>query len=297
LVRWSWLYDNPAVAAISPFLFCLLLLFSAPSLRCVSLALSVSGSAPKHRRRKWRVIVNRVLLLVGSALLLGGCMPKPSIAPVPAPVVAIPARAVLVSSAVLAVQSHPLYKQAETALAAKDKARAVLLLRQLSAMPTLEPDGRAFCLQQIALLSNPKAKVVGKPVPAVIAPSKQAADCGPRALALALHSLGKETSATTLSEWAKTDAKGTTMAGLKAAAKRAGIEAEGLQVSREAVEEIAAPALAWKNQNHYVAVLETNGSGESWQATIHDPNEQNPRTLGREEFLQMCGGYVLTLRR
>ena len=116
--------------------------------------------------------MNRIVLFCISPLLLAGCTPKPSITPVSAPVVAILVHAVSVSPAVLAVQSHLLYRQAETALAKKDKVRAVSLLKQLSKTPTLEPESRAFCLQQISLLTQSKAAVVGKPVPAVVKPQK-----------------------------------------------------------------------------------------------------------------------------
>ncbi len=232
--------------------------------------------------------------------VLSGCAPKPVTAPASSPVVPASLRAVSVSPAVLAVQSHPLYKQAETAAANKNTAHAVSLLRQLADTPSIEPEGKAFCLKQIKLLTltpSPKSGRGEKMPHASGVPIVASADCGPRALSLALHSLGKEVPVSTLSQWAKTDAKGTSMKGLQEAAGRAGVTATGLQVSREGLEEITVPALAWKNGNHYVAVIETNGSGENWQAVIADPNEQNPRTMSREEFLQMCGGYVLTLRR
>lgn len=87
------------------------------------------------------------------------------------------------------------------------------------------------------------------------------------------------------------------MAGLMAAAKGVGLKAEGVQVSREALSRVEMPALAWVDQNHYVAVLSISGEGDSGTAVIHDPNANSTVTIPQEQLLRLCGGYLLLVHR
>ncbi len=87
------------------------------------------------------------------------------------------------------------------------------------------------------------------------------------------------------------------MAGLAKAAEAVGLKVEGVQASREALAEVELPAIAWVNENHYVALLAVQGEGEQATATIHDPNAAKEETLDREKLLQMCSGYLLLIHR
>jgi len=87
------------------------------------------------------------------------------------------------------------------------------------------------------------------------------------------------------------------MTGLKHAAEGLHLKAEGVQASREALPDVATPALAWSRGNHFVAVLSLTGRGETGTATIHDPNEASEKVISQESLLQSCSGYLLTLRR
>jgi ABC-type bacteriocin/lantibiotic exporter with double-glycine peptidase domain len=138
------------------------------------------------------------------------------------------------------------------------------------------------------------APVAASAVPARTAPD---ADCGPRALLLLCQKLGVKTSLATLQQTAGTTAQGTTLAGLQQAAQKLGLQAEGVQVSRDALPDTALPAIAWMNRDHYVALLALSGSGESATATIHDPNKAGEETLSQEQLLQRCGGYLLLVHR
>jgi ABC-type bacteriocin/lantibiotic exporter with double-glycine peptidase domain len=83
------------------------------------------------------------------------------------------------------------------------------------------------------------------------------------------------------------------MAGLSVAAKAAGLQAEGVQVSREALPDQDMPAIAYVNNNHFIAVLSVQGSGENGTAIIHDPNSAGEETIPQERLLRLCSGYLL----
>ena len=123
------------------------------------------------------------------------------------------------------------------------------------------------------------------------------ADCGPRALALVSERLGTKANVARLRQLAGTTGKGTSMAGLAKAAHSLGLKAEGVQVSREALEEIELPAIAWINERHYVALLQISGEGNEATATIHDPNKAEEETMSKERLLRMCSGYLLLIHR
>jgi ABC-type bacteriocin/lantibiotic exporter with double-glycine peptidase domain len=89
------------------------------------------------------------------------------------------------------------------------------------------------------------------------------------------------------------------MAGLAKAAEAVGLQTEGVQVTREALPEVETPAIAWEEPNggHYVALLRLEGSGEGATAVIKDPNGGGEQTIGQEQLLQRCGGYLLLVRK
>ena len=92
---------------------------------------------------------------------------------------------------------------------------------------------------------------------------------------------------------AGTPAKGTTMAGLAAAARAHGFVAKGVQVDPQALSQLDRPALAWVEADHYLAVL----SVRDGQATIHDPNTNREEVIPARELWSRCGGVLLTLAR
>ena len=244
------------------------------------------------------------------ALLLCGCQQSSP----PSPAVPVSQRTT-VSSAPPAfspahVQSLPLYRQAESACQRKQYAQAATLLARLATDTTLSAQERTFCREQQAIC----LRDAGLPVPASVsavsstlpaAPSTapahpltpEQADCGPRALHLVCERLGVSASVPNLRKAAGTTGEGTTMAGLTAAAKGMGLKAEGVQVSREALPRVGMPALAWVDQDHYVAVLSMSGEGESGTAVIHDPNTASAVTIPQEQLLRLCGGYLLLVHR
>ena len=89
------------------------------------------------------------------------------------------------------------------------------------------------------------------------------------------------------------------MEGLAKAAQAVGLQAEGVQVSREALANVQTPCLAWIDQGpgHYVAVLSLQGEGDQGTATIHDPNQPYEQTIAQEQLLRLSGGYLLLLHR
>ncbi len=87
------------------------------------------------------------------------------------------------------------------------------------------------------------------------------------------------------------------MAGLANAAAKVGLNTEGMQVSREALARVETPAVAWVNQNHYIAVLSLDGDGQNATALVHDPNAPNEQNISQERLLRMCGGYLLRVHR
>jgi hypothetical protein len=213
---------------------------------------------------------------------------------------AVPARSLTTpSSAVSQVRSSPLYRQARQDCTRHDYRKAADRLQTLARTPGLTPDALAFCnTQRDICLKDAGLLPAAAPVssPSAILPASDA-DCGPRALLLVCQRLGVKTTLPRLRQAAATTQKGTTLAGLQQAAQKVGLQAEGVQVNRQALPNTALPAIAWVNRNHYVALLALSGSGDTATATIHDPNKPTQEILSQEQLLQRCGGFLLLLRR
>jgi len=192
------------------------------------------------------------------------------------------------------VQSMPVYLQAVVACRHKQFLKAAGLMQHLAASPLLFAQEKAYCKrQQFLCLQDAGVLPKSSPtLPTAVSPA-QAADCGPRALALVCQRLGVSTSAERLKQLAGTTAKGTSMEGLAKAANALGLKAEGVQVSREALSEVPMPALAWTNENHYIAVFNVQGDGDQATAAIEDPNLPHEQTIAKEQLLRLCSGYLL----
>ena len=218
-------------------------------------------------------------------------------------------------TALATVQSLPLYQQAQQACKVGQFHHAAELLAQLSASASLSAEQRAFVQEQRSLCLHDAGLPVEErkeeekkrrreepttshqsPITNHQSPATNA-DCGPRALLLACERLGVKASLAQLREGAGTTAGGTSLEGLATAAKRMGLKAEGVQVSRDALPDIDMPALAYVNGNHFVAVLSVQGRGENGTARIHDPNKAEEETVSQERLLRLCSGYLLLVSR
>lgn len=121
---------------------------------------------------------------------------------------------------------------------------------------------------------------------------KASAACGPKALAYVLrHEFGIQISWEALMEECGTEVEGTSLWALAEAARRRGVSAVGLEVSRKGLLEREPPFIVWNPLGHYVAVIKRN---EHWQ--IYDPAQGSP-----QPWLESClpadwRGSVLLLR-
>lgn len=97
-----------------------------------------------------------------------------------------------------------------------------------------------------------------------------ATDCGPAVLAMIAACHGKRVSIARLRELAGTDRQGTNLAGLSAAAEEIGFQARAVRASRDALAQIALPAIAhWRenDRNHFVALYRVTAK----RITVGDP--------------------------
>jgi Peptidase C39 family len=195
----------------------------------------------------------------------------------------------------------PDYQAATSFFAKGDKEGAKRLLEALLHRTGLSAVEREYLIGQVALCDKTQppaspATALGK-MPSLS--SSRSGACGPRALLLAAHELGKEGSLAQLTQAAHATVEGTSLAGLRAAAKNLGLRARGVQLDREALAQLHTPAVAWWQGNHFVAVLKVRQS--AWDgtqtATIHDPNEKEARSVPLDTLLAQSGGILLVLTR
>ncbi len=253
----------------------------------------------------------RRLSVLGAAALLASCgcshkAPSVEALSVGAAAVPPPAASVQGGSSPRAVQSTPQYRQAVRFFARRDYPHALAAVDRLLAEPQVaqDPVGSGFLRSQQAICRhalNPEAPYpvaphpqdAQSPRPSPLAGSAARADCGPRALLLVCQALGTPATLDELRRQAGTTAAGTSLHGLAQAAQAHGLKAKGVQVDLPALEQVAPPAIAWVDGNHYVALLSVEGR----QATVHDPNQPKEEVTSTRELLQRSGGVLLTLSR
>ncbi len=84
-------------------------------------------------------------------------------------------------------------------------------------------------------------------------------NCGPAAMKMVLMQFGIKTSLADIERLAGTDARGTSMLGLKQMAESCGLRAEGWRFVWEDFRKIDLPAILFVNGDHYVTALEFIG--------------------------------------
>jgi ABC-type bacteriocin/lantibiotic exporter with double-glycine peptidase domain len=120
-----------------------------------------------------------------------------------------------------------------------------------------------------------------------------ATDCGPAVLAMLAAYHRKRISIARLRELAGTDREGTNLAGLGAAAEEIGFEARAVRGTREALAQVALPAVAhWRenDRNHFVVLYRVTKK----RIIIGDP-AGGLRKLSPEDFHKNWTGVLLLL--
>ncbi len=121
---------------------------------------------------------------------------------------------------------------------------------------------------------------------------KRAAACGPKALAYVLEQeFGIRTDWRALMKECGTELEGTSLWALAQAARRRGISAVGLEVSRKGLLEQSPPFLVWNPIGHYVAIVERGGK---WQ--VYDPEAQRLQPWVDASLPDDWRGAILLLR-
>lgn len=192
----------------------------------------------------------------------------------------------------------PEYQKAVSLFSSGDKLGAKRILSTLLQRPKLSPEERAY-LEAQRVRCEGKLVRMASSRPLVAATTQERGNCGPLALQLAAQALGRSCSLEKLTQQAKPDPQGTSLAGLRTAAQSVGLKATGVQVDREALARLKTPAVAWWQGNHFVAVLQVRES--LWDGTrsalIHDPNEKEAKTVPLDTLLAQSGGILLVLTR
>jgi ABC-type bacteriocin/lantibiotic exporter with double-glycine peptidase domain len=112
-------------------------------------------------------------------------------------------------------------------------------------------------------------------------------------LAIALARLSIKADPDSIQAQIPPSTRGASLAQLRRAARKLGVEAEGIQVNRAALERSRTPAVAWWAGNHFVALLNIDRD----KAEIHDPNKNHPERIPLDELLRQSGGVLLSLER
>jgi ATP-binding cassette, subfamily C, bacteriocin exporter len=116
-----------------------------------------------------------------------------------------------------------------------------------------------------------------------------ATDCGPAVLAMIAAHHKKRVSLARLRELAGTDRRGTTLAGLSAAAEQVGFHPSPVRATLDALKDVPLPAVA-HFQNHFVVLYKTTRR----HLIIGDP-ALGLRKLTRDQFLKAWTGVMLLL--
>jgi len=205
------------------------------------------------------------------------------------------------------IRTGAVYKQAVASYRAHRYADALRLLDTLRATPHLSPQDLAFLERQRTLCSAPLSgspsasaattTVAWSPARKSRAVSRSEGDCGPRALLLLCKDQHLPATLSILTRAAHTTKEGTSLYGLTKAAQTVGFQAEGVQMDKNALENLSRPAIAWVDGNHYVAVLNVHQNpwtGKS-SVTIHDPNKPEQEEIPPATLLARSGGVLLML--
>jgi hypothetical protein len=193
---------------------------------------------------------------------------------------------------------------------------ALAQVQALSRKPDLSPADRLFLERQEEIIrtkattgkdatdrpKSPGASRTTALTPLASPTPRDLSDCGPRSLLFVCRELGVPASLPALTKAAGTrPGVGSNLAGLTRAANSVGLSAKGVQVDADALRRVKAPALAWVDGNHFVAVTRIEGDS----ATVHDPNEngkegfarQNTGEVALDTLLRRSGGILLLLER
>ena len=121
---------------------------------------------------------------------------------------------------------------------------------------------------------------------------KRAAACGPKALAYLLtNEFGQPTDWQGLMKECGTDIDGTSLWALAQAARKRGISAVGLEVSRDGLLHQEPPFIVWNPLGHYVAVIAREGK---WQ--VYDPEKGSLQPWVETALPDGWRGAILLLR-
>jgi hypothetical protein len=183
------------------------------------------------------------------------------------------------------------YRSAVQLYARKDYRGALAIIDQLLATPNLSLEKREFLRRQRNICLNTQSAAASQSPPRSVQRSGGVADCGPRAMGILLHKIGKDVPTVELARTAGTNRYGTTLAGLEKAAKAKGLKCEAVQMDLNALKQLPGMGIAWVDGDHYVAVLTVFGE----EARIHDPNHENEETIPTETLLRRSGGIVLSI--
>ncbi|GBC93368.1 hypothetical protein HRbin15_01859 [bacterium HR15] len=120
---------------------------------------------------------------------------------------------------------------------------------------------------------------------------KETAACGPKALAYVLqHEFGVPTDWRRLMKECGTTLEGTSLWALAQAARKRGVSAVGLEVSRNGLLQQQPPFLVWNPLGHYVALIERDGK---WQ--VYDPETNSLQPWLEQSLPEGWRGAILLL--
>lgn len=125
---------------------------------------------------------------------------------------------------------------------------------------------------------------------------RDASDCGPACLAFIAAWYGSYVNVAHIRDWAGTDAKGTSVAGMKDAAGKVGLHLEAVRCSPGALQQMQMPAIAHVARNgltHFVVLL----SADDQKVNVMDPSNGEYSTLSTEVFVTEWSGVLLLITR
>jgi len=119
---------------------------------------------------------------------------------------------------------------------------------------------------------------------------RPAADCGPRALLYLCEQAGISATLPELRKNCGTDAHGTTLAKLAAAARGRGLRTSAVRADADFLRRVGGTGIAWVNGDHYVAFEPAPGKD---RISLTDPNLEAPRVVSAAELAKSSQGILL----